>query len=146
MWVFKNERWWIRKVSCHNLLATYWQPSALQHQRTTEKANPAHPFQQGWNWEVRGGKLFAQDSTTGHRLPSDCCVLKDGISYSNPSFLTCHQATLSNTLGFLSYSQPFITVVTDLLVESGSVCTATPTQKIWKPLMCDFHYQSVHID
>lgn len=98
-------------------------------------------FLQGWNWEVRAGKWFAQDPTTsrvaGHRPPSDCCVLKHGVPYSNPSFLTCHQAKLSNTLCFPSYSQLFITVGTDLLVP-GSVCAATLTQKIWKPLMCDF--------
>lgn len=141
-WVrhYTTERYYImtvnRKVSGQNLPATYWQPGALQHQGTVEKVNLAHSFQQGGNREERRRKWSDQDPTTGaggtagHRLLSDCCVLKEGILYSNPRLLTYHQATFSNLLGFPSYSQLYIIIVTDLLKESGSVCTRTPAQKI----------------
>lgn len=141
-WVmhYTTERYYImavnRKVSGHNLLATYWQPGALQHQGTVEKVSLAHSFQQGGNREGRRRKWSDQDPTTGeggtagHRLLSDCCVLKEGILHSNPRFLTYHQATLSNLFGFPSYSQLYIKIVTDLLKESGSVYTRTPAQRI----------------
>lgn len=73
---------------------------------------------------------LGRGGTAGHRLLSDCCVLKEGILHSNPRFLTYHQATLSNLFGFPSYSQLYIKIVTDLLKESGSVCTRTPAQRI----------------
>lgn len=53
---YTTERYYIMTVSGHNLLATYRQPGALQRQRTMEKVNPAHSFQQEGNREGRRAK------------------------------------------------------------------------------------------
>lgn len=94
------------------------------------QSGPLIPTRRKQRGKKKKDPTTGEGGTAGHRLLSDCCVLKEGILYPNPRLLTYHQATFSNLLGFPSYSQLYIIIVADLLKESGSVCTRTPAQKI----------------